>query len=69
MALKSQQLLRRESFILKQTYFIVNNDMQQHGNILTYNLLQFDSFKNDQLPEDGQVGPKHVAIFVILMSF
>lgn len=28
-----------ESFILKQTRFSVNNDMQQHGNILTYDLV------------------------------
>jgi hypothetical protein len=25
--------------------------------------------KSEQLPEDGQVGPKHVAIDVILMLF
>jgi hypothetical protein len=26
---------RKESFILKETHFSVNNDMQQHANILT----------------------------------
>jgi hypothetical protein len=26
---------RRESFILKQTHFSVNSDMEQHGNTLT----------------------------------
>jgi hypothetical protein len=35
----------RESFILKQTHFSVNNDMQQHGNTLNYDLLQCHSFK------------------------
>jgi hypothetical protein len=25
--------------------------------------------KSEQLPEDGQVGPKHIAIVVILMLF
>jgi hypothetical protein len=34
-----------ESFILKQTYFSVNNDMQQHGNILTYDLVQCSGFQ------------------------
>jgi hypothetical protein len=43
--------------------------MQQHGNTLTYDLVQCDGFKIEQLPKDGQVGPKHVAFDAILMSF
>jgi hypothetical protein len=35
----------RECFILKQTHFSVSNDMQQHGNILTYDLVQCNGFK------------------------
>jgi hypothetical protein len=34
--------------------------MQQRGNTVS---------KSEQLPEDGQVRPKHVAIDVILMLF
>jgi hypothetical protein len=34
-----------ESFVLKQTHFSVNCDTQLHGNILTYDLAQCDSFK------------------------
>jgi hypothetical protein len=33
--LKGLLLYVRESFVLKQKYFSVNNDIQQHGNILT----------------------------------
>jgi hypothetical protein len=29
---------------ISQTHFSVNNDMQQHGNTLTYDLVQCDSF-------------------------
>jgi hypothetical protein len=59
----------RESFILKQIHFRVNDDMQQHGNTLTYDLVQCDIFKNLIIAQNGQVlvWPKHVAIDVILM--
>jgi hypothetical protein len=33
------------SFILRQIYFSANNDMQQHENILTYDLAQCNGFK------------------------
>jgi hypothetical protein len=59
----------RESFILRQTHFNVNNDMQQHGNILSYIWCSAVVSKGEQLPEDGQVGPQHVAIDMILMLF
>jgi hypothetical protein len=32
---KENNAEQRGSFVLKQTYFDVNNDMQQHGNTLT----------------------------------
>jgi hypothetical protein len=36
----------RDSFLLKETHFSVKNDMQQqHGNTLTYDLVQSDSLK------------------------
>lgn len=35
----------RESFILRHSHFSVNNDMQEHGNTLTYNLVKCDRFK------------------------
>jgi hypothetical protein len=35
----------QESFILKQTHFRVHGDLQQHGNILTHDVVQCDSFK------------------------
>jgi hypothetical protein len=48
----------------------VNKDKEQHGNILTYDLVQCDGFQTvNSLPEDGQVSPKHVAINMILMLF
>jgi hypothetical protein len=31
--------------------------------------VQRDGLKSEQLPEDGQVGPKNVAVDVILMLF
>jgi hypothetical protein len=37
---KENNMEWRESFILRQTQFSVNNSMQQHGNILTYDLVQ-----------------------------
>jgi hypothetical protein len=46
----------------------MNNDMQQHGNILMIHCSSTVS-KSEQLPEDGQVGPKHLATDVILMLF
>jgi hypothetical protein len=50
------------SFILKQTHFNVNNGMQRHEIQCSATVS-----KSGQLPEDGQVGPKHAAIGVILM--
>jgi hypothetical protein len=56
-------------FIFKQTHFIVNNDMEQHGNALTYDLVRATVSKSEKLPEDGKVGPKHVVIDVIIILF
>jgi hypothetical protein len=38
----------RESFVLKQTHFSVNNDMQQHGYTMTYYLVhcEFQTVNN-----------------------
>jgi hypothetical protein len=44
----------------RDIYFSANDDMQHHGNTLNYGLVQ-----REQLPEDGQVRPEHVAIDVI----
>jgi hypothetical protein len=40
---KKNNAERKESFVLKQTRFSVNSNMQQHGNILTYDPAQCDS--------------------------
>jgi hypothetical protein len=66
---KENSAERRESFIHKRTHFSVNNNMPQHRNTLTYDLVQCDISKSEQLPENCQVGPKHVAVDVILVSF
>jgi hypothetical protein len=66
---KENKMEGRESFILKQTHFSVNNDMQHHGNILTYDLCSATVSKHEQFPEDNQVGTKHVTTDVILMAF
>jgi hypothetical protein len=60
---------KRRSFILKEAIFGVSGDMQYHGNIFTYDLVQCDGFKSEQLPEDGQLRPKYIAIDVVLMLF
>jgi hypothetical protein len=60
----------RKSFILRQTYFIVNN-----SNAIAWKYVDFRSgtmrrfSKSEHLPEDGQIWPKHVAIDMILMLF
>jgi hypothetical protein len=36
---------QRKGLILKETHFSVNNDMQQHVNISTYDLVQCDGFR------------------------
>jgi hypothetical protein len=67
---KENNVERRECFVLKQTYFIVNNI-----NAIAWRYIDLRSsavwrFSNsEQLPEDGQVRPKHVAILVILTLF
>jgi hypothetical protein len=59
-----------ESFVLKQTHFSVNND-----NAVTWKYIDLRSravgriANSEHLPKDGQIGPKHVATDVILMSF
>jgi hypothetical protein len=54
---------RRESFVLKQMYFIVNND-----NSVAWKYFDLrSSAKSEQLPDDGHIRLKHVAIDVILM--
>jgi hypothetical protein len=59
----------RERFILKQIRFSVN-DKQQHGNILTLRSSAVQRFSNSkQFPENGQGGPKQVAINVISILF
>jgi hypothetical protein len=42
---KENSAERRESFVLKQTYLSVNNDMQYHLNILICDLVQCDGFR------------------------
>jgi hypothetical protein len=34
-----------ERELYSETHFIVNNDLQWHGNVLTYDLVQCDGFK------------------------
>jgi uncharacterized protein Veg len=34
-----------ESFVFRQTHFIVNKDIEQRGNILTYDPVQCDGFQ------------------------
>jgi hypothetical protein len=48
--------------ILKQTDFSANNDMQQHGIHRHTNECSATVLFSEQLPEDGLVKPKHVAI-------
>jgi hypothetical protein len=43
--------------------------MQQHGNILTSDPCSATVSKSEQLPEGGQVRPKHLATDVILVLF
>jgi hypothetical protein len=61
---------RKEGFVLKETRFSLNNDNEI---ALIYIDLRSSAvrriLKSGQLPEDGQVRPKHVAIDVISMLF
>jgi hypothetical protein len=41
---KETNVEQRESFVRKQTHLSVNSNIQQHWNMLTYNLVQCDSF-------------------------
>jgi hypothetical protein len=47
----------------------VKNNIEKHGNTLTYDVVRASVSKREQFPEDGQVRPKHITIDVILMSF
>jgi hypothetical protein len=42
---KENNAERRESFVLRQPRFTVNNDMQQRGNELTYGQVECDGFQ------------------------
>jgi hypothetical protein len=59
-----------EEEFYSQTYFSVNN-----ANAVAWKYISLRSSavqwfqKGEQLPEDGQVRPKHVAVDVILMLF
>jgi hypothetical protein len=60
----------RESFVLKLTYFSVKNNnaiVWKYIDLWSSAVWQFS--KSKQLPEDGQVQLKHVAIDVIFMLF
>jgi hypothetical protein len=59
----------RESFVLKQTYCSVNNNKVRAWKYTDLRSSVVMVSKREQLPEDGQVRPKQVAINVILMLF
>jgi hypothetical protein len=66
---KENKAERRKSFVLKQTHFIANDDAiaRKYIELISSAVRRFS--KSEQLPEDGQVRPKRVAIDVILMLF
>jgi hypothetical protein len=60
---------RKESFVLRQTYFKVNNDNEIAWKYIDFRTSAVRRFsKSEQLPEDYQVRPKHVAVDVILIT-
>jgi hypothetical protein len=49
-------------FIPKQIYFSANDDMLLHGKHLHTNWCSAAVLADEQLPDDGLVRPKHIAI-------